>query len=252
MCTGFIYVVRSVTRDYAQPFFCSVPTEWGNRLYFGPCKRPMRPRMRPGDYVFGISPSKTSPRRIVFVTQIEERISFREAYHRFPELRGPEGPVHVKPVDKDKPFPRSDYEHIPNAMHADDWEADLATRDRDAFFVCTTSAEWKGRWLGPYGPEVDDEILAFLQTCCVYGNAGFLSATNTDATIQHPIAHGGLYTGLHLETDEPEVLVEMCDARMTSTTLHDDLEKIAVPERRAKSKCGSTAPRTPPRRPRCC
>jgi len=84
MATGFIYVVSTVRNDYSQPEGC-VPTWVRGRFYFGPCKRAMRPRMIPGDYVFGISPSRTFPRRIVFAAKIADRgkMSFAEAYKRY-------------------------------------------------------------------------------------------------------------------------------------------------------------------------
>ena len=99
MEVGFIYVVASVTKDYLQPNFCNVPTEWEDRLYFGPCKKSMRPKMKADDFVFGISPSSTSPRRIVFVAQIEERLTFREAYRTLPRPPWSQGPIHVHPVE---------------------------------------------------------------------------------------------------------------------------------------------------------
>ena len=98
-------------------------------------------------------------------------------------------------------------------MHSDDWEADLATPDLDRFFVCHPSNSWIGRWLGPAGPAVDDQILAFLNACSVYGSAGYLGQ-NT-GTLSNPIAYGGLYTGLHLETPRPEVLVDICHGRIS-------------------------------------
>ena len=59
MATGFVYVVRTIkTKNYIQKDFCNVPTEWGDRLYFGPCKEVMRPKMKSGDYIFGISPAE--------------------------------------------------------------------------------------------------------------------------------------------------------------------------------------------------
>ena len=172
MAIGFIYVVTT-PKDYNQQHFCNVPTEWGDRLYFGPCKEMMRPKMRSGDYIFGISPSKPSPRRVVFVAQIEERITFAEAYNRYPALQGPKGPIHVCRIQGTGSFPvsHSHYEHIPGSMHEDkkEWQSDLATRERDAFFVCSKRDEWQGRWLGRHGPEIDEEILVFLKTCSVHG-----------------------------------------------------------------------------------
>jgi hypothetical protein len=107
MPTGFMYVVKTVTRRYVQRCFSNVPTPWEGRLYFGPCKRSMRPKMRKGDYVFGVSPSATRPRRIVFVARIHEKITFAEAYRRFPDLHGPKGPIHVCPAKEVGPFPES-------------------------------------------------------------------------------------------------------------------------------------------------
>jgi hypothetical protein len=208
MATGFIYVVRTATPSYTQPAFCNVPTEFDNRLYFGPCKRCMRPRMQAGDFIFGVSPSCTSPRRILFGAEIEEAMTFAEAFRRFPDLRGSEGPIHVRPINGIGDFPHSSYQHIPGSMHWDDWAADLETLDLDRFFVCHESDGWLGRWLGSSGPEIDDEILAFLNTCPAYGSAGYL-VQNT-GTLINPVAYGRLYTGLHLETRHPEVLVGLC------------------------------------------
>ncbi len=243
MAKGFIYVVTTVTRGYIQKAFRNVPTQWGDRLYFGPCKKPMRPKMRVGDYVFGISSSSTPSRRIVFVGQIEERMRFGEAYERFPELRGPEGPIHVRPVKGAGAFPTSEYEHIPGAMHGTKWKADLETRDRDAFFVCARENGWVGRWLGPNGPQIDDEMLAFLQTCSVHGASGCLSTLNPDATVDNPVAYGRLYTGLHLETDQAEQLLEMCAARMTDNGDDSFDNRIVTPERRPRVGSDATTVR---------
>lgn len=153
MSKAFIYVVTTLTRKYLQRTFRNVPTEWKERLYFGPCKKPMRPRMRPGDWVVGISPGNGTVRRIVFVAQLEERITFADAYDRFPELRGPEGPTHVRPTNSIGRFPESCYQHIPGANHETNWKADLKSRGLDAFFVCAERGNgWLGRWLGESGP----------------------------------------------------------------------------------------------------
>ena len=129
MATGFVYTVTTLTKDYVQKAFCNVPTQFGDRLYFGPCKRPMRPKIRPGDYVAGLSPSNIGPSRIVFVGHVEERITFREAHERFPDLHGPQGPIHVEPVSRSGFFPHCSYAHIPGAMHADNWEKDLDSQE---------------------------------------------------------------------------------------------------------------------------
>jgi hypothetical protein len=218
MSTGFIYVLSTVTKYYEQEHFCNVPTEWEGRLYFGPCKIPMRPKMRRGGFVFGISGSSTSPRRIVFVGKIDERITFTEAYNRFPYLHGPYGPIHVRPLTplRSEPFPRCSYEPIPDAMHSDHWEADLASPKLDAFFVCSEAEGCAGRWLGASGPEIGGEILEFLKKCSVHGRNTPPGAQNKHASINKPIVYrgpkgGDLTRGLHAETKAPEVLLELCN-----------------------------------------
>jgi hypothetical protein len=241
MATGFIYTVTTLNRDYVQEAFCNVPTQFGDRLYFGPCKRAMRPKARANDYVFGLSPSTVGPRRIVFIGHIEERISFREAYQRFPDLRGPIGPVHVEPARRAGSFPYSSYAHIAGAMHASDWQQDLASEDLDAFFVCAPQSGWVGRWLGKNGPEVNDDILQFLKECSVHGPTGQLSATNSQATLCIPIAYGKLYRGLHLETKWPEDLVALCGGAVTISPAL--FQHAPIPVRSStRHRCGDVRP----------
>jgi hypothetical protein len=231
MAIGFIYVVTTVNKDYIQKKFRNVPTEWGERLYFGPCKRQMRPKMKCGDYIFGISPSKPQPRRIIFAAHVEERITFEEAYIRFPDLQGPKGPIHVCPIQGTGSFPTSNYEHIPDSEHEEDWKKDLATRELDAFFVCSERVGWQGRWLGQRGPKMDEEILSFLKSCSVHGRAGMLSKQNLDATIGSPICHRGpmgFLWRVHLETNQPEALLKLCEDRITAK--QSDLDRLPVPK----------------------
>lgn len=219
MATGFIYIINSLDKDYEQQYFRNVPTFFENRLYFGPCKIPMRKKMQPGDYIFGISPARLPLRRIVFLAQIDERITFADAYKRFPPLRGSNGPIHVEPVeptDNSKNFPESHYRHIEGAMHKNRWKADLRTEELDAFFVCKESDGILGKWLGLNGPELNDNIMKILQSSSVHGKSGELCTQNSEATKKNPVRHGDLFTGLHLETTEHENLVNLCRELSTS------------------------------------
>lgn len=203
--TGFIYVVPSVGRDYLQPSPQQVPTWLEGAIYFGPCKIPMRPRMQPGDYIFGISPANGSPRRIIFTARIQSKLTFAQAFDQLPKLRGPNGPIHVRPTrSPGLGFPDSHYEHIPKANHSDSWRNDLRTPDLDAFFVCERASGVLGTWLGASGPVLDQSILRFLQNCHVYGASGQPLGKNSFAKYSAPVAHGRLYRGLHLETENPE------------------------------------------------
>lgn len=240
MATGFIYIITSVNRNYDQEYFCNVPTFWNGRLFFGPCKVAIRQKMQPGDYILGISSSKTDPRRIIFATKIAERITFAEAYDRFPKLRGPEGPIHVQPISRPEcTFPLCNYEHILGAMHDDRWKKDLASEELDTFFISEQKNGWFGEWLGRLGPEVDQNIIHFLKTCSVYNGLGFhLSSRNVDATLKNPIAFGRLYTGLHLETPEPEGLIDLCNERMTGLSLDNEIgeAKAAITKHRRNKR----------------
>ena len=207
--TGFIYVVRSVGPGYQQPSLQQVPTWFDNRIYFGPCKVPMRPRMKKGDYLFGISPSGIGPRRLIFAAQIARKLTYREAYKELPKLRGPAGPIHVRPTTSPGlGFPHSHYEHIPGANHPGDWTNDLRSPELDAFFECEPAGPILGRWLGILGPTLSPKVLDFLQSCSVYGKSGKLGL-NSSATYTAPVRHGRLYTGLHLETSKPKELLHL-------------------------------------------
>src|SRR5262249_6087790 len=186
----------------------------------------MRPRMKGGDCVFGLSPSGRT-RRVLYAAPIEECITYREAYQRFPDLRGPVGPIHVRPIQGAGPFPQSDYQHIPDSMHPDEWRADLATPDLDRFFVFREGEGWIGRGLGESGPEVEDEIVASLKPCVASGERGLLGR-NT-GTRKTPVAYHRLFTGLHLETDKPEVLLALCASRVTAGDLDSQLDRVLPP-----------------------
>lgn len=236
MATGFIYVVDSTKKDYTQRASYNVPTPSasGDLLYFGPCKRRMRPRMNKGDYIFGISSSKTQPRRIVFAARINDCITFAEAYHRYPALHGPDGPIHVRPIEGAGTFPRSSYEHIAGSMHRKKWERDLASPKLDRFFICCPQIGGSA-WLGASGPAIDrdhPEILDFLNSCHLNGNAN----RRNNGSWRNPIAEGGQYRGLHLETQNAEKLLEMCASRTSSGNVGTSPPVTEDPGGRLKAK----------------
>jgi hypothetical protein len=138
----------------------------------------MRPRMNVGDYLFGISPSGLRPRRVIFTARIAEKLTFAEAYRRFPKVRGPVGPIHVRPTRSiGLRFPYSHYEHIPGANHANDWPNDLRTPKLDAFFVCERAERFLGRWLGECGPPLTPRILEFCALARSMGRVGLWEPT---------------------------------------------------------------------------
>jgi hypothetical protein len=245
--TGFIYVVRSVGPGYQQPSLQQVPTWFDNRIYFGPCKIPMRPRMKEGDYIFGISPSGVGPRRLIFAARIARKLTYGKAYQEFPRLRGPLGPIHVRPTTSPGlGFPHSHYEHIPGANHpGGDWVNDLRTPELDAFFECEPAGPILGRWLGSGGPILSPKILAFLRTCAVYGKTGHLGL-NSSATVTAPVRYGHLYTGLHLETSVPRQLLQLISEEIgtRASGSHDYIrqrasQRLSGRRRSLSGHCGS-------------
>ena len=218
MSKAFVYIMTTVTSEYDQEENCNVPTQWGDRLYFGPCKIPMRPRMRPGDYIVGVSPSRTTPRKVLYAAEVEEVITFGEAYRRYPKLHGPSGPIHVKPVNRAGSFPESDYEFIEDSVHDKEWRKDLAGRELDRFFICKPAVGWRNRWLGAHGPEVDAAILALLNRSPVFGMQGLLSLQN-QGTLRNPIEHAGGHRGLHVEVGPAELLLGLCCLRLEGIQL---------------------------------
>lgn len=216
---GFIYVVTTVGKDYQQSD-CrrDVPTVWEDRLVFGPCKVNMRPKMNLGDYIFGISPSGAGIRRIVFAAKITEVLRFEDASIKYQEDWTASGitPICVKPVSKNNRigmFPISHYDHLVGAKHTDSWKKDIPTKQHDRCFICEPVIT-ELPWLGGKGPATSGRILNFLKSCELWGS-NIHAQLNGWATEVQPIIYqrdelgGRLYTGLHLETDKPEQLVNL-------------------------------------------
>lgn len=215
---GFIYIINTVGTGYQQgDRQRDVPTIWENRLVFGPCKVNMRPKMKLGDYVFGISPSITKPRRIVLAAKLTEILTFEDAYTKYQNIWDDCGikPICVKPVSLESRsgmFPASKYEHLDGAKHGNNsWKKDIPSFDHDRCFVCEPICNIP--WLGKSGPIVTGEIINFLRQCEVFGAT--VKSNNSWATESKPIVYrrnessGALYTGLHLETHEPERLISL-------------------------------------------
>jgi hypothetical protein len=159
----FAYIIASVGPNYR--LRGTVPWVKEGKVFFGPCKKRMRPKMKPGDYVLGISPAGVGEqRRLLLWMHIAERMTFAQAYERgetdrlFRLARG--NAIHVRPkkgVDAVRGNPAS-YEHIPHATHSSDWKADIRG-ERDAFFVGD-----KNSWAAEGGgPAVREELVELLR-----------------------------------------------------------------------------------------
>jgi hypothetical protein len=174
----FAYIIRTVGANYK--LTGSVPWVKEGKVFFGPCKKRMRPYVKKGDYVMGISPSGVGEqRRVLLWMRVGEKMTFADAYQRGETDRlfrlARRNAIHVRPrrgthhVDG---VPET-YEHIPNADHSSDWRTDIEG-ERDAFFVGEN-----GSWVAGYGgPVVTQELVDLLRTGVTWKG---------DATLQNPL-----------------------------------------------------------------
>jgi hypothetical protein len=159
----FAYIIRTVGPGYQLKG--AVPWAAGGRVFFGACKKRMRPNVKPGDYVIGISGSDAgNPRRVLLWMKVDEKLTFKEAYDRgekdnvFRSLRGTA--IHVRPADVPLHLAGDPncYQHIQGAPHADEWRSDL----KGAREVFLTGA--KGSWVAEAdGPVVTATLVELLR-----------------------------------------------------------------------------------------
>jgi hypothetical protein len=159
----FAYIIASVGPRYK--LRGTVPWVKEGTVFFGPCKKKMRPQMKEGDYVLGISPAGVGERRRVLLwMRVHGGMTFAEAYRRgetdrlFRLARG--NAIHVRPkrgIDHVPGNPDT-YEHIPHSTHSSDWRTDIQGK-RDAFFVGD-----KDSWAAEAGgPVVTDGLVELLR-----------------------------------------------------------------------------------------
>ncbi len=191
MSRVFAYIIRTVGRGYR--LTGSVPWVSRGNVFFGPCKKKMRPEVRPGDYIMGISGSGAGmPRRVLLWMQVSEVMTFADAYELgkkdrvFRSLRGPA--IHVRRVNgvKFSPGVPECYEHIPGACHADDWHSDVMG-NRDAFLVGGEDS-----WVAEAeGPQVTEFIVDFLREGITWAG----TATPKNPLTENAIGKHVLLTG---------------------------------------------------------
>jgi len=159
----FAYIIASVGPKYKLKG--TVPWVKLGRVFFGPCKKRMRPDVKKGDYIMGISPAGVGEgRRVLLWMRAAEPMTFAQAYERgetdrlFRLARG--NAIHVRPKKGIHHVKGNadTYEHIPHATHSSDWRTDINGK-RDAFLV-----GMKGSWAaGKDGPEVTEELVELLR-----------------------------------------------------------------------------------------
>lgn len=159
----FAYIIRTVGANYK--LTGSVPWVKEDTVFFGPCKKRMRPEVKKGDFIMGISPAGVGKERRVLLWMCAKKpMTFAKAYERgetdriFRLARG--NAIHVRPRKGSNRVAGNHlaYEHIPGADHSSGWQADIEGK-RDAFIV-----GMPGSWVaGHDGPVVTDELVELLR-----------------------------------------------------------------------------------------
>jgi hypothetical protein len=186
----FAYIIATVLPDYR--LNGCVPWVSQDRVFFGPCKKRMRPQLKPGDYIMGISPSGIGKqRRVLIWMQVSEKMTFAEAYLRgntdrlFRAARG--HAIHVRPKEESnlKRGNTASYEHITDAPHAHKWRKDIKGK-RDVFLVGSRKS-----WVaGVNGPEVTGELIELLQKGVNWGKATVKNPLTQNARGKHAVLSG--------------------------------------------------------------
>jgi len=159
----FAYIIATVGPNYE--LRGSVPWVKQGKVFFGPCKKNMRPYVREGDYIMGISPAGVGEqRRVLLWMRVGEKMTFAGAYQRGETDRlfrlARRNAIHIRPkrgvgrLDGDPDM----YEHIPHAPHSSDWRTDIKGK-RDVFFTGEN-----GSWIaGKDGPQVTEKLVELLR-----------------------------------------------------------------------------------------
>ncbi len=191
MTRVFAYIIRTVGARYRLTGY--VPWVSQGKVFFGPCKKTMRPDVDCGDYILGISGAAGgNPRRVLLWMRVVERLTFAEAYDRgktdsaFRAIRGKA--IHVRPhkLVAHVPGDPECYRHIQGAPHSDDWQTDIKG-SRDVFLV-------GGRysWVaGNEGPEVTEDLVALLRQGIQWkGNSTIRNPLTEHARGRHVLVTG--------------------------------------------------------------
>ena len=183
----FAYVITTVGSNY-KLHAGSVPWVREGTVFFGPCKKNMRPKVNEGDYIMGISPAGVGEqRRVLLWMRVAEKMSFAEAYGRGETDRlfrlARRNAIHVRPkqsLNKLQGVPTT-YEHIPGAQHSSVWRSDIKGK-RDVFLLGAN-----GSWAaGSGGPVVTSEVVELLREGITWrGNATTQNPLTENARGKH-------------------------------------------------------------------
>jgi hypothetical protein len=215
----FAYIIATVGPKYE--LSGSVPWVKEGKVFFGPCKKNMRPEVLRGDYIMGISPAGVGDRRRVLLwMQAEKPMTFADAYWRGDSERlfrlARRNAIHVRPKKGADHVPGNSetYEHIPRATHSSDWRTDI-TGKRDVFFLGQ-----KGSWVAEKGgPVVTAELVELLREGITWKG----TATLQNPLTENPRGKHALLTGVAARSViewVPEPTKRLLSSRSRATCCH--------------------------------
>ncbi len=185
----FAYIIRTVGPNYE--LTGTVPWVCEGKVFFGPCKRRMRPEIRCGDYIMGISPANVGVRRVLLWMHVDETMTFARAYERGESERllrlARGGAIHVRPkrAIAHEPGNPATYEHIPGADHSQDWQEDIrGSRD---VFLSGAGDSWA---VQEDAQSVNEELVKLIQTAIGYETASVKYPLTKNARGKHAVVSG--------------------------------------------------------------
>lgn len=205
----FAYIIATVAKGYR--LNGCVPWAVNGHVFFGPCKKNMRPEVEAGDYIVGISRAGVGKhRRVLLCMRVAETMTFAEAYKRGRRnryLRAARGHViHVRPKlgTRFEPGNPACYEHIAGAPHASKWRSDLKG-ERDVFLLSSA-----GSWVAEaHGPVVSEEMVRLLRTGIHWrGQPTVRNPLTRNARGRHAIVVGHAATKLLRLVRRPRQIVQ--------------------------------------------
>lgn len=214
----FAYVIATVGPNYR--LNGCVPWVTDGKVFFGPCKKEMRPEVQPGDYIMGISRSGIGThRRVLLWMRVTEKMTFAQAYWKGEKNKtfraARRHAIHVRPKRgaEYKPGDAKSYEHIARAPHPHKWRNDILGR-KDVFLVGGT-----GSWVAENdGPVVTEHLVELLRKGIDWSG---------EATVRNPLTQNA--RGKHaLVTGKAALAILSLIPPVKKTIRFSDLRTVCV------------------------
>ena len=174
MPKGYFYVFGQNGND-KNGVIQGVPQDCSGTVFMGPCKPDIRSKVKPRDWIIGISNALIKPRKILSIIEVDEKLKLYKAIEKYPQAiwrknnHSGHGQIYYKVKEGITGEPtEDDYELIDGCPHNQGNERDKAKRyhndlkrhkDTDTLVVGTSNS----CILDNYGREIDDAVLGMLR-----------------------------------------------------------------------------------------